>query len=58
MTALLHSVRFRLTLWYALVLALVLSIFSAVLYGVVRYARNPEANPARQAAVLPWAVKV
>ena len=37
MTALLHSLRFRLTLWYALVLALVLSTFGALLYGVVRY---------------------
>ena len=33
----LHSVRLRLTAWYAATLALVLSIFGALLYGVVGY---------------------
>lgn len=37
MNARLHSLRLRLTLWYALVLALVLSLFGGLLYGVVRY---------------------
>lgn len=32
-----HSLRARLTFWYALALALVLSVFGGLLYGVVRY---------------------
>ncbi len=32
-----HALRFRLTLWYALVLAAVLAVFGVSLYGLVRY---------------------
>jgi heavy metal sensor kinase len=32
-----HTLRFRLALWYALVLALLLSAFGIMIYGIVRY---------------------
>ncbi len=34
--SLIHTLRFRLTLWYALVLALIVSVFVALLYAYVR----------------------
>ena len=37
MRALVHTLRFRLALWYALAQALVLAVFGALLYGLVQY---------------------
>lgn len=37
MSSVLHTLRFRLALWYALVLALVLSAFGVLIYSIVRY---------------------
>lgn len=50
MSGLVHSMRFRLTLWYAASLSLVLAAFGALLYGLVHYQLTRHHDAGLQAA--------
>lgn len=50
MSVLVHTVRFRLTLWYAASVSLVLAVFGALLYGLVHYQLSRHHDGGLQAA--------
>lgn len=50
MSLLVHTVRFRLTLWYAASVSIVLAVFGALLYGLVHYQLSRHHDGGLQAA--------